>query len=98
MSLGSQAWRRVGTWPQSTLSRAAHCARAHTQRASSQRDHNAPSGLPSVEHLLAQGRRQVGAWAMRRVGSGFFPEGQAAARRPVAPHLPKAGLFASNSG
>jgi len=66
MSLGSHAWRRLGTWPQSTLSRAAHCARAHTQRAPSQRDHNAPTTLPRVEHLLAQGRWVWEAWAMRR--------------------------------
>ena len=59
MSLGSHAWRRLGTWLQSTLSRAAHCARAHTQRAPSQRDHNAPTTLPRVEHHPAR-TRQVG--------------------------------------
>ena len=87
----SVAWQpdveRLGTWPQSTPSSAAHCARARTQRAPSQRDHNAPSTLPSVEHLRAQGRWQVEAWASGRWRTALMPWERILAWRAVAPHL-----------
>ena len=96
------AWQpgveRLGTWPQSTPSSAAHCARARTQRAPSQRDHNAPSTLPSVEHLRAQARWQVEAWATGRWRTALMPGERILAWRAVAPHLQRADTNLSARG